>query len=237
MLKSRPITPCLIIFPDGGVVLQKRKIEAVIFDLDGVLVQTERVSWKTWLDFIRGFGKEMGEDDFRRLIGTHNSSEDIRASLDLPMTAEEITRDHQRRLMAEIERGVPVTDGIVDLLTDLSTRSIPMAVASNSARRYVLRILELTELEDYFQTVVTRDDVPNPKPAPDVYLEAASRLGIPSSACMAIEDSPIGLEASLAADMLSIVVPNPDLIHKNFDRAHQRYETVFSLHKALKTLF
>lgn len=216
--------------------LQNRQINAVIFDLDGVIVQSERVSWKTWLDFISGFGKEMGEEDFRRLIGSHNSPESIREILDLPMSAEEIYEDHQRRLLEAVEQGMPVTDGINALLADLSARSIPMAVASNSARRYVLRILELTEMEKYFRAVVTRDDVSNPKPAPDIYLEAASRLDVPAEECMAIEDSPIGLESALAADMLCIAVPNPDLREMGFERAQFRFETIDSLHKALNML-
>ncbi|MBN1266084.1 MAG: HAD family phosphatase [Anaerolineales bacterium] len=217
--------------------LQKRQIEAVIFDLDGVLVQSERVSWKTWLDFLQEFGKEMGDDDYRSLIGTHNSAEFIRTRLNLPLSAEEISQDHQRRVLEAIEHGVPVTKGTEALLADLSSRSLPLAVASNSHRHYVLRVLELTGLAQYFQAVVTRDDVPLGKPAPDVYLEAAARLGIPAKDCMAVEDSPVGLEAAVAAEMVSIAIPNPDLQEMDFEIAQYKFESIISLHNALSSLF
>lgn len=211
-------------------------IEAVVFDLDGVLVQSERLSWKAWLDFLHEHGKTMGEDDFRSFIGTHDSAEVIRETFNLPLSAQEIITDHQQRVMDTLEEELIITEGIPALLEDLSGRGLPMAVASNSLRPYVPRVLEVCGFEKYFQAVVTRDDVTDGKPAPDVYLKAATSLGIDPGLCMAVEDSPVGLQAAIAAGMLSIAVPNPDLRHQNFEGAHHRYETMTSLHNSLESL-
>ncbi len=216
--------------------LEAIKVEAVIFDLDGVIVQSERLSWRIWQEYLQNLGKELSEEDYRQMIGTHNGAEFIKDRLNLPDSAEEIAREHLDRALLAIEDGVDVTDGIEPLLSDLASRSLPLAVASNSIRPYVPRTLEIAGLAGYFRAVVTRDEVPEGKPSPDVYLEAAARLGTPPERCMAVEDSPAGLQAALAAGMLSIAVPNQDLRQYSFDGAHNRFDSITDLHNSLESL-
>lgn len=216
--------------------LEAIKVEAVIFDLDGVIVQSERLSWRIWQEYLQNLGKELSEEDYRQMIGTHNGAEFIKDRLNLPDSAEEIAREHLDRALLAIEDGVDVTDGIEPLLSDLASRSLPLAVASNSIRPYVPRTLEIAGLAGYFRAVVTRDEVPEGKPSPDVYLEAAARLGTPPERCMAVEDSPAGLQAALAAGMLSIAVPNQDLRQCSFDGAHNRFDSITDLHNSLESL-
>ncbi len=216
--------------------LEAVKVKAVIFDLDGVIVQSERLSWQIWQEYLQEIGKELSEEDYRQMIGTHNGAEFIKDRLNLPDSAEAIAREHLDRALSAIEGGVEVTEGIEPLLSDLVSRSLPLAVASNSIRPYVPRTLEIAGLAHYFRTVVTREEVPDGKPSPDVYLEAAARLDIPSEHCMAVEDSPAGLQAALAAGMLSIAVPNQDLRQFSFDGAHSCFNSIMDLHNNLDSL-
>ncbi len=124
--------------------------------------------------------------------------------------------------------------GVLALLDALAEAGTPCAVASNSDRPWVDRVLDITGLTSRFQTIATADEVEHPKPAPDVYLLAASRLGVPPQHCAAFEDSPRGLAAAHAAGMFTVAVPTAMTRHFAWEQAHHIVESLEKL--ALKDI-
>ncbi len=216
--------------------MAEASIRATIFDLDGVLVQSERIAWKTWRDFLVLYGKELHKDDYRHLIGTASSAAVIREFTDIPMSADEIMIDHRRRIMDLLDTDLIVTAGAGKLLEELKRRGYLLGVASNSVGIYVDRVLQIAGMRAFFDCVVSRDDVAQGKPAPDIYLEAARKLKVPPKRCLAIEDSPIGLQAAIAADMRCVAIPNPDLDGFEFPGAYAQFDTIAEFHTDLDRL-
>jgi HAD superfamily hydrolase (TIGR01509 family) len=174
-------------------------IEAVISDLDGTLVDSERV----YLAATRAvIAPALIEDAiYEAWIGRGGFSEWIE-------TTYGVARDGFRaRVLEEFARALeldsaPAIDGAHDLLASLTARGLPLAVASQSSHALIEASLRATKLAHHFSVVVSVQDVANVgKPAPDVYLHAASRLGVPAAACLAIEDSVVGVRSALAAGM------------------------------------
>jgi HAD superfamily hydrolase (TIGR01509 family) len=180
---------------------------AVIFDCDGVLVNTEDLATASWRKLLGRYGHELTDVESRMLLGKPDSLlyRQFAASIALPVEAvgmEELDALLEQAFVAEIA----VYDDTLETLDALRARGIPVGLATNSSRRRLERTLELTGVAEYFAAVVSADDVPSPKPAPDIYLEAARRLGIPPERCIAIEDSTSGVTAALAAGMHVVAV-------------------------------
>lgn len=185
-------------------------IAAVIFDLDGVLVDSE-----IWWDEVRqAFAREQGRPwtvaDREAVMGQNSRQWSAtmrqRMMLDLDETAIEraIVDGVVRRYLAE---GAPRIAGAVDTVRELARR-FPLAVASSAHRDVIDAALDALDLADAFRVVVSSDEVEHGKPAPDVYLEAARRLGIEPSACLVVEDSRNGVLAARGAGMRVVLVPN-----------------------------
>lgn len=127
--------------------------------------------------------------------------------------------------------------GVAVLLDALASEGIPCAVASNSERVWVDEVPQITGLTGRFAAIATADEVQNPKPAPDVYLLAAQRLGVDPCACIAFEDSPRGLAAAHAAGMTTVAVPTELTRHMDFAQAHHLVESLehWTLERLKKT--
>jgi HAD superfamily hydrolase (TIGR01509 family) len=185
--------------------------EAVVFDFDGTLVDTEMVQYRAWRSALGRQGARFGMADWRLAVGRAPSTFD-------PVRLVE-TRDGRRldraaarqEAMAAIEtacRRPRLRPGVGVWLADARALGLPVAIASNSERAWVAAWLESLGLAAAFGAVVTGDDVARPKPAPDIYRLAARRLGVRPTATLAVEDSPVGAQAALAAGMRCVVVPN-----------------------------
>jgi len=166
-------------------------IRAVVFDLDGVEVQTEPLNWKSWREFLEPLGHEFGLDDYRAMIGMGASEHIIRERYKVEMPIEDLIADHRRRLIALLETDLVVTPAAIETICEIKERGRLVAVATNSPFEYAERVLQLSG-RSLLDTLVTAKDASQPKPAPDVYLVAAARLGVPPSNCLAVEDSPPG---------------------------------------------
>lgn len=212
------------------------KIEAVIFDLDGVLVQTEHLGWEAWRDFLNPLGHNFSFDQYRMVIGSGETAPAMRELFGLDIPVAELIIDHRRRLITLLETGLEITPGAIETVTEVLARGRLAAVATNSSREYTRRILELSHLGDLLNIVVSAEDVANPKPAPDVYIAAASRLELPPSRCLAVEDSPPGQTAALQAGMLCAIVPNSCLLTAEFSEASPRFPTLLAFRDALGAL-
>ena len=186
-------------------------IDAVVFDLDGVILQTEEV----W-DEVRGryVVEQGGRYDAaaqRAMMGMSAPewSRYLAEDLGVPGTPEEISADIVRLMEARYREELPLIPGARDAVERLAARW-PLGLASSSNRPLIDAALELAGLDVFFQATVSSEEVARGKPAPDVYLEAARRLGVAPERCAAVEDSHSGIRSAKAAGMHTIAIPNPN---------------------------
>ena len=184
--------------------------EAVIFDLDGVLLDSEQV----WDEAREQLAKERGgswhENAQRDMMGMSSPewSSYMHDEIGLPEPPEEISREVVERLTKLYREHLPVVPGACEAVERLAARW-PLGLASSSNRELIDLALELLGVADLFQATVSSEEVPCGKPAPDVYLEAACKLGVGPDQAAAIEDSENGIRAARAAGMHVIAIPNP----------------------------
>jgi HAD superfamily hydrolase (TIGR01509 family) len=182
---------------------------AVVFDCDGLLLETESCWTRAEEELFDRYGRAFGDDEKRTLIGTSllDGSYILERLLDQPGRAGELGRELlelvEPRLLAE-SAAFP---GATELLRALQGRT-PVAVASNTPERLARGALACAGVAELFEVVVTADQVAEPKPSPDVYLRACELLGAPPSASVALEDSPTGVAAARAAGMFVIGIPS-----------------------------
>jgi HAD superfamily hydrolase (TIGR01509 family) len=185
-------------------------IDAVVFDLDGVLIQTEEL----WDEVRSGLARERGArydaEAQRAMMGMSSLewSQYMHDELGVPETPDEISDEVVRRMEERYRDRLPLIDGARDAVERLAARW-PLGLASSSNRPLIDAVLELAGLAQLFAATVSSEEVPRGKPAPDVYLEAAARLGVDRARCAAIEDSHSGIRSAKAAGMRVIAVPNP----------------------------
>ena len=191
---------------------------AAIFDMDGLLLDSERLIMRAWLEAAAESGQTLCAQQFLDVIGhgVNESRARLMALLGGEPAFERVRAAAQARQRAYDAR-YPVKPGAQALLLALRSRGIACAVASSTAASEVSRRLERAELLDYFSAFAGGDEVPTPKPAPDVYLLASARLGVPPAQCLAFEDSEVGAQAAHAARMRVVLVP--DLRACAFDAA------------------
>jgi HAD superfamily hydrolase (TIGR01509 family) len=192
-------------------VASTRPIEGVIFDLDGVLIDSE----STWSAARGALTKELGgrwsdraQTDMMGMSSTEWSCY-MHDELAVPLPAGRISEQVVERLTQLFRRHLPLVPSARSVVTELAKRW-PLAIASSSNRPLIDLSLELSGLSDSFRASVSSEEVARGKPAPDVYLAAAGRLGMDARACMAIEDSSGGLRAASAAGMRVVAIPNRD---------------------------
>jgi HAD superfamily hydrolase (TIGR01509 family) len=187
--------------------------DAVLFDNDGLLLDTESVWTRAEEDLFEAHGVVFTAEHKRELVGT---SADIAGGLleswlDRPGQLGALIEELNVMVVAELEHGVEAMVGARDLLESLKAQGTPIGLVSNSPLAFVVRSLELVGFEDIFDAVVSGHDVAAPKPAPDPYLEGCRRLGVePGPSVIALEDSPTGVTAARAAGLTVIGVPSLD---------------------------
>jgi HAD superfamily hydrolase (TIGR01509 family) len=184
-------------------------IQAVVFDLDGVLVDSEEV----WDEARQQLAEERGvgwpERASRDMMGMSSPewSRYMRDEVGIPAEPEDISADVVRRLEAIYRGELPLFPGALTAVERLAARW-PLGLASSSNRELIDLVLELSELGRYFAVTVSSEEVARGKPAPDVYLEAARRLGVDPKSSAAVEDSENGIRAAKAAGMGVVAIPN-----------------------------
>ena len=183
---------------------------AVVFDLDGVLLDSEQ----RWNEAKHALVTESGgtwRDEAPEVMMGMSSPEWSRyllEDLEVPLSQDEINADVVRRMEDGYRAGLPLLPGAGETVRALAARW-PLGLASSSNRELIDLFLELAGFGDAFRVTVSSEEVARGKPSPDVYLEAASRLGADPARCVAIEDSSNGIRAGHAAGMAVIAVPNP----------------------------
>jgi HAD superfamily hydrolase (TIGR01509 family) len=185
-------------------------IAAVVFDLDGVIVDSEPVWERVRRQFVADHGGRWPPEAQQKLMGMSTpewaSYLAGAAGVDLPPV--KIAAEVIERMAREYRAGLPLIPGAVEAVRRIQARW-PLAVASSSPPSLIATVLEQAGLAHAFAATVSSEEVPNGKPAPDVYLQAARRLQVDPARCAAVEDSSNGIRAAAAAGMPVIAVPRP----------------------------
>ena len=182
---------------------------AVIFDMDGLMLDSERALIACLADVARELGHDVSDTLWLSMVGHSDAvcRHLLDEALGEPQRVQVLERAYVR-YDAVVEAGVPHRPGIIALLDLLQVHGIPRAVATSTRRPLALRKLEASGLLPRFDAVCTSSDVAHPKPAPDVYLLAAHSLEVAPAQCLVLEDSPAGVRAALAAGMHPIQIPD-----------------------------
>lgn len=196
--------------PSGG----KRMVKAVVFDMDGVMYDTERLSHKSWLEVCREMGctikeedllsfrgrpREMNEQQYAHFEGTNGVSYKV------------LRKGRDRRMQQYFAlHGIPVKPGLYELMDFLKKNGIRTGVATGTARDIAEEYWKKTDVRQYLDFTICGQEAGRGKPEPDVYLRAASMAGVKPEECMIIEDSPNGIRAGFAAGCITVMVPDID---------------------------
>jgi HAD superfamily hydrolase (TIGR01509 family) len=204
------------------------RYDAVVFDLDGTLLNTERPGMEAGRAALAEFGFEIPLETMCQLVGKDTESGDalLQKILGGALTFEQLLPVWRKHYEARFPDGIPLMPGVADLLDHLDGTGLPRAVATSSRMKPAQRKLERSGLSTRFATVVTFDCVARPKPAPDAYVLAAERLGFDPTRCLAFEDSDTGAASAKAAGMT--VVQIPDMLPTDGAHAHHVAETLLA---------
>ena len=186
-------------------------VEAIVFDFDGVIIDTETPDFETWQQEFRAHGVELSRELWSGYIGSGVGSFDIYRHLE-ELTERALDRDEvgprRRGRYLDAVDANPLLPGVTDYLSTARRLGLRVAIASNSTGEWVEGHVERRGLGAYFEAIRTSDDVEAIKPAPDVYLAALDAVGVPPERAVAVEDSPTGAAAAVAAGLFCVAVPN-----------------------------
>lgn len=211
-------------------------VSAIIFDMDGLMFDTERIAQQAWFRAAGDYGYVLTEPIYLGVIGL--TSRDVEAyfrgtiSADLPF--EEVYLRKQQYVEEVVTRdGLPLKPGLLELLDLIENLSIPKGVASSTAKNIVSRNLSRAGL--HFDVVVGGDEVQNGKPEPDIFLTVARQLRVPAGQCLVLEDSNAGIKAAHAAGMIPVMIP--DMKPPTDEVRQLAYRILPSLHEARSLLY
>lgn len=195
---------------------------AFIFDMDGVIIDSEPIHFDVDIKTLDYFGVKTTEQELERFVGMTNPEmlDIFRQEHNLVHTIQEMI-EYQLNLKMNILNNLEIEpiEGIRELIAQLQQRNIPMALASSSPRIFIEGVLGKFGLSHFFKTVVSGEEVPKGKPAPDIYLETAKQLGVDPQNCVVLEDSRNGVIAAKKAGMMCIGYLNPNSGNQNLDQA------------------
>lgn len=196
-------------------------IKAVIFDMDGVIVDSEPVHYEAHNKLLKSYGQTLSKEDIIKYVGlpTREVYKDIKEKFNLPYEVNELVKKKREIFASIAAEKVELMPHSKELIGFLRENGYKLAVASSGFKTQIYTFLQKFELADKFITVVSADDVAMAKPHPEIYLEAARRLGLKSSECLAIEDSDKGIESAKQAGMRVIAVPNAHTKQQDLSKA------------------
>ena len=201
------------------------QIKAIIFDFDGLILDTERFEFEAWRSIYNDHGVQLNLSDWIPHVGAANEQFNVYAHHSersgIPVTREEM-RPRLLALMQEMLEDVPPLPGVEEYLSTAKRLDMRIGLASNSNLDWILPKLDHIGLTECFDTIVCRDDVSAPKPDPAVYLTSLENLGVTAKQAFALEDSPTGVQAAKNAGLFCVAVPRPMTKDLNYDHADMR---------------
>jgi HAD superfamily hydrolase (TIGR01509 family) len=204
-------------------------INALIFDFDGLILDTEGPVFNSWQELLRRYGYDMSLEDWQVCIGSAEGTADffktLADKLDRPLDMETEGPLRLQREMEMIARQ-PVLPGITDFIQRAGELDIKLAVASSSSCEWVINHLEQRGLRQHFICVLAADDVEVTKPDPTLYLTALDCLGVPAHQAIAFEDSPNGVLAAKEAGLFCVAIPNPITSQLHLEQADMVLESL-----------
>ncbi|MGL4994713.1 MAG: HAD family hydrolase [Deefgea sp.] len=214
----------------------RTKITAAIFDMDGLLIDSERMSLACWHDAALELGHTISEHIPLGMIGMHSSKTEayLRNELGEDFPVLDLRERTHEIYLERSHSAIDLRPGVIELLDYLQQRAIPCAVATSTRRSIAIHHLETTQLLSYFQFAVCGDEITHPKPAPDIYLKAIAKLNANAAECIVFEDSNFGAQAGHAAGCRVFMVP--DLRPANAETLELNLEIVDSLQQAQQIL-
>ncbi|HKI20121.1 MAG TPA: HAD family phosphatase [Isosphaeraceae bacterium] len=185
-------------------------IRAVVFDLDGLMFDTEALFFRVSSEALAARGKSFTTEIMQALLGRRSIevAQTLKTLAGPDEPVEDLLAEVRERFYAVMDSAVHPTAGLFVLLDRLKRRALPVAVATSSRRSYAGRLLARHGLEDRFDFVLASEDVTVGKPDPEIYRRAAERFGVPAGSMLVLEDSPAGLAAAKAAGAIAVVVPH-----------------------------
>ena len=206
-------------------------LQAVIFDMDGVLIDSEPIHFEATRSLLAGFGIDYTHEVNDNFFG--RTDRDVfrllRARYGLPPSEQDLACRWIARVTALLARPLAPMPGVPAVLQALAAQGLRLALASSSAPEIIRATLAGLGLTGVFETVVSGHDVDRGKPAPDIFLEALRRLGLPREACVVIEDSSNGVSAAAGAGIRAVAVPCPSTLGQDFSSAVARLESLNEL--------
>ncbi|WP_045462261.1 HAD family hydrolase [Vibrio hyugaensis] len=209
--------------------------QAAIFDMDGLLLDTERVCMRVFQEACEAQNLPFHKDVYLSIIGRNAAGIEVIFRKAYGEDLDRLHKEWRTRYDAVVKhQAIPVKDGVIELLEWLKEKGIPTAVATSTAKEVAQKKLELAGLSKYFDNLTTGCEVSHGKPDPEIYLLAASRLNIDPSKCLAFEDSNNGVRSSVAANMVTFQIP--DLVDPCEEVRAFGHAIVPSLHDVLAGL-
>jgi len=184
-----------------------RSFSAVIFDMDGLLVDSEPIWHEAERDVARAWGAKWTDEDARACTGKGIPNTAERLAEAAGVAFETRHTDYLIETFLRLAERVPAKPGAKELVVQLRRLGVPLGLGSSSPRRVVDQVTQSAGFAGAFAAMVTADDVTHVKPAPDIFLACAERLGVPREQCVVLEDSATGIRAARAASMYAIAVP------------------------------
>lgn len=197
-------------------------MKAVIFDMDGVIIDSEPIHLEVDIQTMRNLGCDISVEELETYVGTTNEYmlTEIKKNYNISESIEEIISYKVEMTKKKImQSNIEPIDGIRVLLSDLKNKNIPTSIASSSPRDFIDVVVSKFELQDYFTYIVSGEDVAYGKPAPDIYIETAKKLKLAPEDCTVIEDSKNGVLAAKAAGMKCIGFQNINSGNQDLSKA------------------
>lgn len=184
-------------------------IRAVVFDLDGVLIDSEHLWDQARREVVAQLGGHWRDGATREMQGMSSRewSRYLHDELGVPEATDRITDLVVEKLLVSYQQSLPLLPGALEAVRRIGSRW-PLGLASSANRVVIDNVIAMAGFRDLFRVTVSSEEVPHGKPAPDVYLEAARRLGVPAPDCAAVEDSANGIRSAVAARMKVVAIPN-----------------------------
>ena len=212
-------------------------IKAVVCDMDGLMLDTEPLYKTAWQQALAELGHELDDASYLRFVGrsTQDCENDLASLLGGTFPLETFRgRWPQLWRACAHQQGVAMKPGLSEFLAFVRAQELPIALATSSDADFTELSLGRVAIKEAFDVIVTGDQVAQPKPAPDIYLEAARRLGVDPRHCVALEDSEAGIMAASRAGMVSLLIP--DLKQPSAEAAEAAFRVLHSLHEARELL-